>query len=418
MQTAGRASDLEGTVVGRARGRHGPSIASATQPARRDPRDTLGVEMVDVVIVGGGLAGSLAAWHLRRVRPDRAITLIDAGPALGGNHTWSFHATDLAPAARQWMAPLVVHRWPAHDVAFPGRRRTLDHEYCSISSSRLHDVVSAALGDALRLDTTVEALTPTTVRLTTGEIIEAGVVIDARGAAAVDVPFGWQTFLGQDVVCERPHGVTHPMLMDATVPQDGAFKFIYVLPWSADRLLIEDTAYADTPGVDAAAARRAIAGYAEARGWQVREIVREETGSLPIPLGGAIDAFWQGDVPRIGMRAGLFHPTTGYSLPDAVATAERLAQMDLFPPPRVYSEMRTLATRRWQARGFFRLLNRWLFRAAQPSERARILEQFYGRPADLIARFYGARLTAGDHLRLVAGRPPVPVWRALAHLRE
>jgi lycopene beta-cyclase len=77
-----------------------------------------------------------------------------------------------------------------------------------------------------------------------------------------------------------------------------------------------------------------------------------------------------------------------------------------------------MATRRWQARGFFRLLNRWLFRAAQPSERARILEQFYGRPADLIARFYGARLTAGDHLRLVAGRPPVPVWRALAHLRE
>ncbi len=374
--------------------------------------------MVDVVIVGGGLAGSLAAWRLRTRRPDRTVMLLEAGPVLGGNHTWSFHATDLAPAARQWMAPLVAHRWPRHDVAFPGRRRTIDHEYCSITSSRLHDVVSAALGDGLRLGTTVDALTPTTVRLATGEGIEAGVVIDARGGGPVDVPLGWQTFLGQDVVCARPHGVTHPMLMDATVPQDGAFKFIYVLPWSADRLLIEDTAYADTPGVDAAAARGAIARYAEARGWQVREVVREETGSLPIPLGGAIDAFWTGDVPRLGMRAGLFHPTTGYSLPDAVATADHLAGMDPFTPARVYSEVRTMATRRWQTRGFFRLLNRWLFRAAQPSERARILEQFYGRPADLIARFYGARLTAGDHLRLVAGRPPVPVWRALAHLRE
>jgi lycopene beta-cyclase len=374
--------------------------------------------MVDVVIVGGGLAGSLAAWHLRMVRPGCAVTLLDAGATLGGNHTWSCHATDLLPASQHWMAPLVVHRWPRYDVAFPGRTRTLEHEYWSITSSRLHDVVSAALGDTLRLATTVEALTPTTVRLTSGEVIEARVVIDARGAAPVEVPLGWQTFLGQDVVCETPHGVTHPMLMDATVPQDGAFKFMYVLPWSADRLLIEDTAYADTPGVDAAAARRAIAGYAHTRGWRVREVVREESGSLPIPLGGAIDTFWQGDEPRIGMRAGLFHPTTGYSLPDAVATAEHLAGMDPFTPARVYSEMRTLATRRWQSRGFFRLLNRWLFRAAQPSERARILEQFYGRPADLIARFYGARLTAGDHLRLVAGRPPVPVWRALAHLRE
>ncbi|MBL8137307.1 MAG: lycopene beta-cyclase CrtY [Acidobacteria bacterium] len=374
--------------------------------------------MVDVLIVGGGLAGSLAAWHLRMARPACTVTLLEAGPVLGGNHTWSFHATDLAAASRRWIAPLVAHRWPRHDVAFPGRRRTIDHEYCSLTSSRLHDVVSAALGDTLRLGTAVETLTPTAVRLTTGEVLEAGVVIDARGGGPVEVPLGWQTFLGQDVVCEAPHGLTHPMLMDATVPQDGAFKFIYVLPWSADRLLIEDTAYADTPGVDAAAARRAIARYTEARGWRVREVVREETGSLPIPLGGRVDAFWHGDVPRIGMRAGLFHPTTGYSLPDAVATAEQLAAMDPFTPARVYSEVRILATRRWQARGFFRLLNRWLFRAAQPSERARILEQFYGRPADLIARFYGARLTAGDHLRLVAGRPPVAVWRALAHLRE
>jgi len=371
-----------------------------------------------VVIVGGGLAGSLAAWRLRTTRPARTLILIEAAATLGGNHTWSFHTTDLPPASRPWMAPLITHRWPRHDVAFHGRRRTLEHEYCTVSSSRLHAVVATALADSLRLGTPVETLTPTTAHLAGGEVVEAGVVIDARGSGPVDLPLGWQTFLGQDVVCEAPHGVTHPMLMDATVPQDGAFKFIYVLPWSATRLLIEDTAYADTPGLDATAARRAIAGYASARGWRVRAIEREETGSLPIPLGGSVDACWAGDVPRIGMRAGLFHPTTGYSLPDAAATADHLAAMDPFTPARVYSEMRTLATERWRARGFFRLLNRWLFRAARPAERARILEQFYGRPADLIARFYGARLTPGDHLRLVAGRPPVPIWRALAHLRE
>lgn len=374
--------------------------------------------MVHVVIVGGGLAGSLAAWRLHAVRADLTVTLIEAGPALGGNHTWSCHATDLAAASHAWLAPLITHRWPRHEVAFPSRRRTIAHDYCSMTSARLHEVVSAAIGSCLRLDTAVDAVTPTSVRLSAGEVIDGAVVIDARGAAPVPVPLGWQTFLGQEVVCAAPHGVVHPMLMDATVPQDGAFKFIYLLPWSPDRLLIEDTAYADTPGVDAPAARLAIEHYAAARGWQVREVAREETGSLPIPLGGHIDAFWEGDVARIGMRAGLFHPTTGYSLPDAVTTTEQLARLDPFTPERVYSEMRQLATRRWHERGFFRLLNRWLFRAARPEERGRILEQFYGRPADLIARFYGARLSAGDRLRLVAGRPPVKMWRALAHLRE
>jgi len=374
--------------------------------------------MVDVLIVGGGLAGSLAAWHLSAARPERTVMLLEAGETLGGNHTWSFHATDLPAPDLAWLAPLVTRRWPRHEVAFPSRTRTIEEEYCAITSDRLHAVVSTALGGAVRLNTATATLTPTSVHLTSGERLEARVVIDARGAAPVEVPLGWQTFLGQELVCARPHGVDHPMIMDATVRQDGAFRFIYVLPWSSERLLVEDTAYADTPAVDAAAARRAIAHYASVRGWEVAGVAREERGCLPIPLGGGIDAFWEGDLPRIGMRAGLFHPTTGYSLPDAVATARRLAAVDLISPARVYSEMRTLATTRWQERGFFRLLNRWLFRAAVPDRRVRILEQFYGRPADLIARFYGARLTMGDRLRLVAGRPPVPIWRALAHLRE
>lgn len=374
--------------------------------------------MVDVLIVGGGLAGSLAAWHLRAARPDRSLQLLEAGPTLGGNHTWSFHATDLPPAALDWIAPLITRRWPRHEVAFPARARAIDHEYCAITSDRLHGVVAAALGADARLDTPVDALTATSVRLTTGETMEARVVIDARGAVSIDVPLGWQTFLGQELVCERPHGVEHPMIMDATVPQTGGFKFVYVLPWTADRLLVEDTAYADTPRVDQGAARRAIAAYAAAHGWRVAHVAREESGSLPIPLGGRIETFWAGDVPRIGMRAGLFHPTTGYSLPDAVAAASLLAAMDPIAPARVYSEMRAFATTCWQERAFFRLLNRWLFRAAAPEARVRVLEQFYGRPADLIARFYGARLTSMDRLRLVMGRPPVPVWRALAHLWE
>lgn len=372
----------------------------------------------EVLIVGGGLAGSLAAWRLAHTRPDLAVTLIESGPVLGGNHTWSFHATDVAPAARAWLAPLVVARWPQHTVAFPGTARTLAQEYCSVTSARLHEVVTAALGPRAQLGATAEPLSPTEVRLADGTRLTARVVIDARGAAPLTMPLGWQTFVGQDVDCEAPHGLTAPTIMDATVPQTGAFKFVYVLPWSPTRLLIEDTAYADGAAIDAGAARAAIASYAAARGWRIAAVRREEQGALPLPLGGDIANFWRGLVPRVGLRAGLFHPTTGYSLPDAVATADLLAGVNPFTPERVYSEVRSFAAATWRERAFFRLLNRWLFRAAAPEARAGVLAQFYRRPDDLIARFYAGRLSTLDRLRVLTGRPPVPVWRALAHLWE
>lgn len=253
--------------------------------------------------------------------------------------------------------------------------------------------------------------------LESGEEIHASVVVDARGACEPPVTVGWQTFVGQEFELEASHGLGQPILMDATVPQVGGFRFIYVLPWTERSVLVEDTLYADTPTIDYATCREAIAAYVKRSGWTVSRVIREEAGALPIPLDGDGMAFWPDDTIRIGMRAGLFHPTTGYSLSDAVATADLLAGMDLQDRDRVYQRVRQLALGVWRQRGFYRLLNRMLFRAARPEERFRVLEQFYQRPEPLIARFYAGRVTWLDRARVLAGRPPVPIGRALSHLR-
>ena len=54
-----------------------------------------------------------------------------------------------------------------------------------------------------------------------------------------------------------------------------------------------------------------------------------------------------------------------------------------------------------------------LFKAAAPEERYRVMQRFYGLDARLIARFYAARSTAADKARVLIGRPPVPVGRAI-----
>ena len=57
-----------------------------------------------------------------------------------------------------------------------------------------------------------------------------------------------------------------------------------------------------------------------------------------------------------------------------------------------------------------------LFQAARPEERYRIFERFYRLPAPLIERFYTARSTRLDHMRVLCGKPPVPVGKAIAAL--
>ena len=372
----------------------------------------------DLILVGGGLANGLIAWRLHQLRPDVRVLILESEGTLGGNHTWSFHDGDLTPKQHAWLAPLVVHRWDGYSVAFPGRRRTLASGYASVTSSRFAAVLRAALASQVRLAAQVAFLTPNTVTLADGTLLKARAVIDGRGMRpSRHLSLGFQKFLGQELRLASPHGLTRPVLMDATVHQEGGYRFVYLLPFSADTMLVEDTYYADDDQLDADRLRANIGEYVKARGWVVTELLREERGVLPITLAGDAAAFWREthNVARAGLAAGLFHPTTGYSFPSAARLAEVIAALpDLSAAP-LFDAVRAHALEEWRAQGFFRLLNRMLFLAATPGQRWRVIERFYGLPAPLVERFYAARLSGFDKVRILAGKPPVPVraaWRA------
>jgi lycopene beta-cyclase len=376
----------------------------------------------DVAIVGGGLAGGLIALALRQRRPDVRVVIIERGETLGGNHIWSFFGSDIARADREIVIPVVAHVWQGYDVAFPARRRTLPANYYSVTSERFDREVRAACAEGSVLTgRKVIGVDAHAVTLADGDRVEAPCVIDCRGMADLSsLELGWQKFLGRELILKRPHGAVRPTVMDATVDQIDGYRFVYTLPFADDRMFVEDTYYSDTPDIDRGALGVRIDTYAAAKGWKRAGVAREEAGALPVVVDGDFDAYWasSGTGPaKAGVRAGLFHPTTGYSLPDAVRTASLVADASDLTSEALGERLHAHARAAWKDRRFYRMLDKMLFRAAEPSERYRVLERFYGLDAGLIARFYAGQSRFADKARILMGRPPVPVGRAVRALR-
>lgn len=376
----------------------------------------------DLILAGGGLSSCLTAYRVAALNPDLRIAIAEAGEALGGNHTWSFHETDVPPATLGWLSPFVVHRWEGQRVRFPRRERSLTTPYLSVTSARLHEVVSAVPSIEVLTDAPVAQADPDGVTLASQERL-IGPVMDGRGA--VPSPYlslGYQKFLGQELRTRVPHGVTTPMIMDATVPQTDGYRFVYVLPLSSDVLHVEDTYYADGEALPKEALRGEITRYAEREGWDVAEIVREEDGVLPIVLEGDIDSFWDDLRERpapLGLRAGVFNQITGYSLPGSAAMAERVAEAcrgGVPGPDALFSLVEDQAKALWRRQSFYRALNRMLFRAAEPPLRYVVLQRHYGLSQGLIERFYAGRSTMADKARILAGKPPVGIGAAIKAL--
>lgn len=365
----------------------------------------------DVAIAGGGLAGGLIALALAELRPDLDVRLVEPSPVIGGHHIWSFFDSDISPEHRWLVDPLICHRWTGYDIIFPAHRRRMETGYNSIMSERLDALVRARLKPGQIIAARARSVEPG-VLLCDGQRIAAKMTIDARGASDLScLDLGWQKFLGQQLRIKGGHGLARPIIMDATVPQLDGYRFVYCLPLDAETVFVEDTYYSRAPALEPETLRQRIAAYAQQRGWQVEATGREEAGVLPIALGGDFRAYWEsgGSTIKAGMRAGLFHPTTGYSLPDAVRLAIAIA---------AYSHMtadtcRAFAEKCWAERRFYRMLGIMLYRASEPGQEYRVLERFYRLSPALIERFYAGQSTFFDKVRILSGKPPVPIGKAM-----
>ena len=372
---------------------------------------------IHLLILGGGLAGGIAALALAKRCPELRISIVERDATLGGNHLWSFFASDVERDDLDILEPLIERRWPGYDVRFPDHRRTLRTAYHSMTSERLDRAVRAALGNEAIVHGDVVEAWPTYVKLADGRKIEADAVIDMRGLCATPegVECGAQKFVGRMMRVVGGHGVERPVVMDATVSQTDGYRFVYLLPFSETDIFVEDTYYRTDMALDIETLATRIDHYCQLQGWDAEPAGRMETGVLPVVTGGDPDIFWRKDSPvaRGGVRAGLFHHLTSYSVPDAMRFANWLCNVMPLDGDALAKRSRSYAVRHWKEQRFDRMLARMLFNAAEPAERYRVLQRFYRLPSSLIERFYAGRTTVADRLRILAGKPPVPITRAV-----
>ena len=382
------------------------------------PKPNRSSNQFDLAIAGGGLVGGLVALALAKLRPDLDIALIEAEDHFGGNHIWSFFESDVEPAHRWLVDPLISRHWDSYDVYFPKYSRSLSNGYFSIESQNLDTELRQRLpSQALKTGQKAKGVTNGLVTLADGAEIAAQAVLDVRGSGDVSaLDIGWQKFCGQMLKLTEPHGLERPVIMDATVEQIDGYRFIYCLPFSDTEIFVEDTYYADTADLDSATSHGRIADYAAEQGWTIEAVLSEEKGQLPVIYGGDFEAFWRansGVDARAGARAALIQPITSYSLPMAVKTAIMIAEMPDISQQKLDKMLRTLARKHWKNGKFYRMLCAFLFLGADPDKRYKTLEHTYTKDEKLLARFYAGKSTRMDQASLLTGRPPIPISRAI-----
>lgn len=369
----------------------------------------------DYIVVGGGLQGCLVLHALEHHRPDARILLIERADELCGNHTWSFHETDVPLTAWEWLRPLVEYRWPAYRVSFPGMARRVELPYATITSDglrratcelcRVDEPWEGNRQHSVRFGEACEILSPTQVRLGDERIVEATVVLDCRGRSALrsnSVGAGFQTFLGCEYSLHERWPAIEPTIMDVREDQAEGFEFLYELPFGPHRVLLEYTRFSADTRCNPQRAEELISRRLAESGVRSLQLVRQEQGCLPMPYTKVAGH----DEPALagGYAGGWCHVATGYSMPLAIRFAELVA---VSQPGDLVAAAAAVFSQDASRRAFSRFLNRLLFCLVKPQDRWKIFRRFYSvLGEDRIARFYGHRFTLSDAARIVIGKPP------------
>ncbi|GGM62705.1 putative carotenoid cyclase [Longimycelium tulufanense] len=284
---------------------------------------------MDVLVVGAGPAGTALAGACAR-RGLRTALLAPA-PDRPWRATYAAWRHELPPLPAEAIAARASR---AYAIA-AGPHLLPEYVVFDNDALRVHLARSEVAVHRGRAVAVTHSPTDSTVHLADGRHLVAAVVVDATGRSRVltggppRFTVAEQTAVGVKV----PHDVAAPLLGSADAlfmdwrpapDQTGGWPtFLYALPLSGGRVLLEETSLARRPGLPLVVLRRRLLSRLDAIGVPVAELPEDEERvrfPLDLPLPGA------GRVVPFGVAAGLVHPATGYSVATSLALAPAVAR--------------------------------------------------------------------------------------------
>ncbi|KAJ4798898.1 Lycopene beta-cyclase [Rhynchospora pubera] len=298
--------------------------------------------VVDLAVVGGGPAGLAVAQQVSEA--GLSVCSIDPSPKLiwpNNYGVWvdEFEAMDLLDC--------VDTTWPGAIVYIDeSNTKLLGRPYARVNRKQLKSkmmqkcIVNGVKFHQAKAVKVIHEETKSYIVCNDGVTIQATVVLDATGFSRslvqYDKPYnpGYQVAYGiLAEVEEHPFDLDKMVFMDwrdshlAGSPELQARNakiptFLYAMPFSANRIFLEETSLVARPGVPMEDIQERMVARLRHLGIRIKSI--EEDERCVIPMGGPLPVLPQ-RVVGIGGTAGMVHPSTGYMVARTLAAAPIVA---------------------------------------------------------------------------------------------
>ncbi|MFF0488217.1 lycopene cyclase family protein [Nocardia sp. NPDC004068] len=263
------------------------------------------------MVCGLGPAGR-ALTH-RALAHGLSVIAIDPRPERAWTATYGGWADELPG----WLDPGVVAARVDRPVAWGTRRFEIDRGYAVFDSEGLRRGLRID-GAQVIADRVVEvggSKGAQWARLSSGEKVTAGRVIDARGLTR-SPERAEQTAFG---VVVPESAWDEPLFMDwrddYDAPAEAPPSFLYAIPLSNNRFLLEETCLAGRPALSPTTLRDRLHRRLRNRGLTLSG--DEPTETVRFPLEGG-----RPGPRRFGALGGMLHPATGYSVTRSLCAAD------------------------------------------------------------------------------------------------
>ncbi len=271
----------------------------------------------DYIIAGGGLAGLSLAFYLNKsCLRDKKILIIDREKKSENDHTWCFWEKKNSA-----FDEIVFRSW--NTVWFHGTKNfneKLDlgeYIYKMIRAKDFYEFVFSKLGANFTvLQAEISEIKNETVKTNKGNFTAKAFVFDSFTRKSYDNPKYrnlFQHFRGWLIeTSENIFDKTAPTLFDFRVEQKNECRFIYILPVSTRKALIEFTVFSDNllqQNEYDFYIKKYLSGVLKIENYSI-----EETEAGVIPMSDEPhEAFPDSKIIRIGTSGGFVKPSTGYS---------------------------------------------------------------------------------------------------------